>query len=72
MCWWLGPEPHSDGPEASTPRTEGKLSVKVVPDDDESTEMSPPLRVTMVWTVWRPRPVPCPGSLVVKNGSKIR
>ena len=51
MCWWPGPEPHSGGPEASTRSTEGKLSVKVVPDDDESTEMSPPLRVTMVWTV---------------------
>ena len=36
------------------------------------TKTWPPLWATMPYTVERPRPVPCPGPLVVKNGSKIR
>ena len=34
--------------------------------------MVPPLCRTMPNTVASPRPVPLPGSLVVKNGSKMR
>ena len=34
--------------------------------------MKPPACFTMPYTVARPRPVPLPVSLVVKNGSKIR
>jgi hypothetical protein len=34
--------------------------------------MCPPLSVTMPYTVASPSPVPLPGSLVVKKGSKIR
>src|SRR5690242_10918400 len=34
--------------------------------------MLPPLCLTMPYTVDRPRPVPLPGSLVVKNGSNAR
>ena len=37
-----------------------------------STWMWPPLCLTMPYTVARPSPVPLPGSLVVKNGSKMR
>ena len=35
------------------------------------TPMCPPLCCTMPYTVARPSPVPLPGSLVVKNGSKM-
>jgi hypothetical protein len=34
--------------------------------------MCPPLCWTIPYTVARPSPVPLPGPLVVKNGSKIR
>ncbi len=37
-----------------------------------STQMVPPLCVTIPKTVARPSPVPWPSGLVVKNGSKIR
>jgi hypothetical protein len=37
-----------------------------------STEISPPSDVTIAWAMESPRPDPCPTSLVVKNGSKIR
>src|SRR5690349_13203351 len=37
-----------------------------------SSWMSPPLCLTMPYTVERPSPVPLPGSLVVKNGSNTR
>ena len=36
------------------------------------TSMRPPWSATMPWAMARPRPVPCPGGLVVKNGSKMR
>ena len=45
---------------------------KVVPLPGRlSTKMWPPLWLTMPNTVARPRPVPLPKSLVVKNGSKM-
>ncbi len=34
--------------------------------------MSPPLCLTMPYTVARPRPVPFPGPFVVKKGSNTR
>ena len=37
-----------------------------------STEISPPCSRTIPWTMERPRPVPTPAGLVVKNGSKMR
>jgi hypothetical protein len=36
------------------------------------TSMAPPASATMAYTNDRPRPVPRPTSLVVKNGSKMR
>src|SRR5207244_4312365 len=36
------------------------------------TSIRPPWSATMPCAMARPRPVPCPGGLVVKNGSKIR
>jgi len=46
--------------------------VKVVPIPGSlATSMKPPIRRTMEATVERPRPVPFPGSFVVKRGSKI-
>ena len=49
----------------------GRRTVKRVPlPGSLSTRMWPPLWWTMPWTVARPRPVPLPRSLVVKNGSK--
>ena len=51
----------------------GKYTVNDVPlPTSLKTSMVPPLRVTMLSTVGRPSPVPLPGSLVVKKGSKIR
>ena len=38
----------------------------------ESKVMSPPAAVTMAREMARPRPVPVPGALVVKNGSNTR
>src|SRR3989454_7546109 len=38
----------------------------------EVTSIRPPWSVTIPWAMASPRPVPCPGGLVVKNGSKIR
>ena len=47
--------------------------VKVVPRAGAlSTQTYPPLCFTIPYTVERPRPVPCPSPLVVKNGSKTR
>ena len=37
-----------------------------------STQMYPPLCLTMPYTIESPSPVPCPGGLVVKNGSNAR
>ena len=37
-----------------------------------ATVMVPPVWFTMPYTVESPRPVPLPGSLVVKNGSNSR
>jgi hypothetical protein len=37
-----------------------------------STVTCPPLCATMPYTIDRPRPVPCPAGLVVKNGSNTR
>ena len=34
--------------------------------------MRPPWSVTIPWAMASPSPVPCPGGLVVKKGSKIR
>ena len=46
--------------------------MKVVPrPGSEYTQMKPPACCTIPYTVARPSPVPLPGSLVVKNGSKI-
>ena len=45
--------------------------MKVVPSPGvDSTQMTPPLWLTMPYTVASPRPVPSPTALVVKNGSK--
>src|SRR3989441_92886 len=38
----------------------------------EVPSIRPPWSVTIPWAMASPRPVPCPGGLVVKNGSKIR
>src|SRR5262249_52372601 len=37
-----------------------------------ATSIHPPCSLTMPWATARPRPVPSPGDLVVKNGSKMR
>jgi len=48
----------------------GSSTRKVVRPGAESTSMRPLcLRTTMLWLMLRPSPVPCPGGLVVKNGS---
>src|SRR5262249_21704072 len=45
----------------------------VVPAPGEvSSSIAPPCAVTTWWLIARPRPVPPPTSLVVKNGSKTR
>ena len=50
----------------------GRQMVKVAPAPGWlDTQMSPPLSLTMRWTVLSPSPVPLPCSLVVKNGSKM-
>ena len=50
----------------------GRYTLNVVPlPSSLYTQMCPPLCLTMPKTVERPRPVPLPCSLVVKNGSKI-
>ncbi len=36
-----------------------------------STEICPPIPVTMPWQMDRPSPVPTPSGLVVKKGSKM-
>ena len=47
--------------------------VKVAPRPGSlSTSMRPPCAAMMPWLIDRPRPVPAPTSLVVKNGSKMR
>src|SRR3954447_9254211 len=51
----------------------GRRMRKVEPwPSTERTEIAPPASRTMSWAVARPRPVPLPASLVVKNGSKTR
>ena len=51
----------------------GSVTENVVPSPSAlRTEMCPPREVTMPWQIDRPRPVPTPGALVVKNGSKMR
>src|SRR5688500_19790047 len=51
----------------------GRQTVNVEPAPGALvTATRPPLCVTMPYTVDRPRPVPLPGPLVVKNGSNTR
>ena len=51
----------------------GNSMVKVVPTPSSlSTVIVPPCSLTMPKLMAKPRPVPCPTSLVVKKGSKIR
>ena len=51
----------------------GSSSRKVVPLAELSTSwIAPSCAAMMVWQIERPRPVPSPGALVVKNGSKMR
>ena len=50
----------------------GSAIVNVVPWPGAlSTLMRPPHSLTIARTVARPRPVPLPSALVVKNGSKM-
>src|SRR5262249_48947385 len=57
--------------EAASPS--GRMIRKVVPVPGAlSASMRPPCAVTTPWLMARPRPVPCPTSLVVKKGSKTR
>ena len=59
--------------EAASSGEAGSQTWKVVPLPGwVFTWMKPPWLLTMPWTVERPRPVPWPMILVVKNGSKIR
>ena len=52
--------------------TAGRKTLKVVPSPTWTRHrMAPPLCSTMPSTVAKPRPVPLPVSLVVKNGSKM-
>ncbi|QEL16825.1 hypothetical protein PX52LOC_03798 [Limnoglobus roseus] len=56
----------------ATDSTRGRYTLNVVPTlTSVHTSKCPSLCFTMPWTVARPRPVPLPGPLVVKNGSKI-
>ena len=51
----------------------GRVTRMVVPSPTLlSTAMAPPMLVTISWQTARPRPVPRPMGLVVKNGSKMR
>ncbi len=51
--------------------TAGRLTMNVVPlPASFRTSTQPKCWWTMLWTVARPRPLPTPGFLVVKNGSK--
>src|SRR5205823_11481265 len=53
--------------------TSGTQTVNVDPEPRVlSTQISPPCVRTMSRQIARPRPVPCPRGLVVRNGSKIR
>ena len=57
----------------SVAATAGRCTVKVVPRPGAlSTSIQPPAPDTKPYTMGRPRPVPFPGALVVKNGSKMR
>src|ERR671922_631414 len=55
----------------SPPRGSSILNVAPLPGFD-ANEISPPCSLTMLYVIERPRPVPEPTSLVVKNGSKTR
>ena len=59
---------HPDGPPHRGTTTRNRLPR---PGRDV-TSIRPPWSVTMPWAMASPRPVPCPGGLVVKNGSKMR
>ena len=57
----------------SAPSARGKYTVNDVPLPTSLWTLTlPPLRRAMPCTVARPSPVPLPGPLVVKNGSKTR
>src|SRR5581483_9793385 len=59
---------HADGPGHA-----GNTTLNVVPAATrDSTSMRPPWSATIDCAMARPSPVPWPGALVVKNGSKIR
>src|SRR5579859_3326556 len=59
--------------QADAPEACGKRMTNCVSPGLESTAILPPkFCVTMRCTISRPRPVPLPTGLVVKNGSKIR
>src|SRR5262249_11967123 len=59
---------HADLPAHSGSTTRNTLPFPTT----ELTSMRPPWSFTKPWAMARPSPVPCPGGLVVKNGSKIR
>ena len=57
----------------ATGSTAGRRRVNSAPPPGRSpTSIVPPWALTMPWQTESPIPVPAPGGLVVKNGSKIR
>ena len=72
----VGPGPASCGLRSRLPQPamaeDGKVRMNVVPSPSAvSTRISPPYFITSRRAMVRPKPVPWPGALVVKNGSKI-
>ena len=60
-------------PLAATPPASGKYRLSVVPTPNVlSTVMAPCDCLTKPYTVLKPKPVPRPNALVVKNGSNAR
>ena len=59
-------------PPAPSISASGRATRNSVRPGSDSTEISPSLWRTRRRTMSRPRPVPCPTGLVVKNGSKMR
>src|SRR5262249_34183104 len=58
---------------AATSTTSGRYTVNALPPPgSESTAIQPPCSRTMLQVTDRPRPVPSPTALVVKNGSNTR
>ena len=73
-CWpaaaaWLPVARRARG--ADTAASGRKTRNSAPPAAGLSTSIQPSWSLTMPWLTARPSPVPCPSSLVVKNGSKI-